>query len=173
MAPQGERLRRWRAMVLIAVFIVGLGLLLTRCPSNRDGMRGQLAQSMEETVAAARSGTLALELWIQRRSTDQLTSVQLSDARDEIVKAYKGIAALRADDPVDIERQRTLTESMTTIIAQLNAAAATIATSPPSRRRIRSAMNCGPRPTHWKAATADDEDLLGSAGDPHRHRWIR
>jgi cytochrome c-type biogenesis protein CcmE len=126
MAQQGERLRRWRAMALIAVLIVGLGLLLTRCPSNRDGMPGQLAQSMDETVAAARSGALALELWIQRRSTDQLTSVQLSDARDEVVKAYKGIADLRADDPVDIERQRMLTESMTTIIAQLNAAAATI-----------------------------------------------
>ena len=64
---------------------------------------------MEETTAAARSGALALDLWIQRRSTAQLTSVQLSDARDEVVKAYKGIAELKAEDPVDIERQRMLT----------------------------------------------------------------
>jgi hypothetical protein len=126
MAQQGERPRRWRAVLLLAVFIVGLGLLLTRCPSNRDGMPGQLAQSMDETVTAARSGALALDLWIQRRSTAQLTSVQLSDAREEVVKAYKGIADLRAEDPVDIGRQRMLTDSMTTIIGQLNAAAATI-----------------------------------------------
>src|SRR5215207_3765419 len=142
MAQQGERLRRWRALVLIAVFIVGLGLLLTRCPSNRDGMPGQSAQPMEETVAAARSATPALELWIQRRSTDQLTNVQLSDARDEVVKAYKGIADLRAEDRVDIERQRTLTESMTTIIAQLNAAAATIrhVTSEPAPHKARDEL---------------------------------
>lgn len=142
MAQQGERLRRWRAIVLIAFLIVGLGLLLTRCPSNRDGMPGQLAQSMDETVAAARSGSLALELWIQRRSTDQLTSVQLSDARDEVVKAYKGIADLRAEDPADIERQRMLTESMTIIIAQLNAATATIrhVTSEPTPEKARDEL---------------------------------
>jgi methylaspartate ammonia-lyase len=52
--------------------------------------------------------------------------VQLSDARDEAVKAYKGIADLRAEDPVDVGRQRMLTESMTAIIAELNAASATI-----------------------------------------------
>ena len=55
MAHQRERLRRWRMAVLLVVFIVGLGLLLTCCPSNRDGMPGQLAQSMDETVGAARS----------------------------------------------------------------------------------------------------------------------
>jgi methylaspartate ammonia-lyase len=67
-----------------------------------------------------------LDLWLQRRSTDQLTSVQLSDARDEVVKAYKGIAELKAEDPVDIGRQRMLTEAMTGIVGQLNAAGATI-----------------------------------------------
>jgi hypothetical protein len=55
-----------------------------------------------------------------------LTSVQLADARDEVVKAYKGIADLRADDPVDLDRQRMLTSSMTAIIGQLNAAAGTV-----------------------------------------------
>jgi cytochrome c-type biogenesis protein CcmE len=139
MAEQRERLRRWRVVALLAVFILSLGLLLTQCPSNRDGMPGQLAQSMEETVGAARSGILALDLWVERRSTDQLTSVQLSDARDEVVKAYKGIADLKAEDPVNIERQRMLTESMTAIIAQLNAASATIrhVTSEPSAEKAR------------------------------------
>ena len=138
MAQAGER-RRWRTVALLVVFIVGLGLLLTQCPSNREGMPGQLAQSMDEAVTAARSGALALDLWLQRRSTNQLTSVQLSDARDEVVKAYKGIAELKAEDPVDIGRQRMLTESMTGIIGQLNAAVGTIRhiTPQPSPEKIR------------------------------------
>jgi cytochrome c-type biogenesis protein CcmE len=126
MEERRERLHRLRALFLLAVILVGFGLLLTRCPANRDGMPGQLAQSMDETVTAARSGALALDLWIQRRSTNQLASVQLSDARDEVVKAYKGIADLQAEDPTDIGRQRMLTESMTSIIGQLNAASAKI-----------------------------------------------
>src|SRR5215207_7582301 len=94
---QSERLRRLRTVALLAVFIVALGLLLTRCPSNRDGAPGLLAQSMDETVTSARSGALAIDLWLQRRSTNQLTSVQISDARDEVSKAYKGIAELKAE----------------------------------------------------------------------------
>jgi cytochrome c-type biogenesis protein CcmE len=139
MAHRGERLRRLRGMLLLAVIIVGLGLLLTRCPSNRDGMPGQLAQSMDKTVTAARSGALALDLWIQRSSTNQLTSVALGDARDEVVKAYKGIADLRAEDPVDIGRQRMLTESMTNIVGQLNAAVGTVrhVTTQPSPEKAR------------------------------------
>ena len=62
MSQQGERLRRWRAMALLGAFFVSLGLLLTQCPSNREGMPGQLAQSMDEAVTAARSGALALDL---------------------------------------------------------------------------------------------------------------
>ncbi len=31
-------------------FCIGLGLLLTQCPANRDGIPGQLAQTMDETV---------------------------------------------------------------------------------------------------------------------------
>ena len=103
-------------------------------------MPGQLAQSMEETTAAARSGALSLDLWTQRRATAHLTSVSLSDARDEVVRAYKGIADLRADDPVDLHRQRMLTGSMTSIIGQLNAAVATVRTitSQPSAEKVRS-----------------------------------
>ena|SRR5437763_11756804 len=126
MAQQGGRLRRWRPMALLGAFLVSLGLLLTQCPSNRDGMAGQLAQSKDETVTAARSAALALDLWIKQRSTNQLASVQISDARDEVVKAYKGIADLEAEDPADVHRQRMLTESMTSIIGQLNAASATV-----------------------------------------------
>jgi hypothetical protein len=102
-------------------------------------MPGQLAQAMEETTGAARSGALALELYDQRRSSAALTSVALSDARDEVVKAYQGIADLKADDPVDIERQRALTDSMTTIVGQLNAAAAAIreVTTEPDPRKAR------------------------------------
>jgi hypothetical protein len=137
---------RVRRALLLALLIVALGLLLTRCPANRDGMPGQLAQSMQETTGAARSGALALDQWAQRRSTAQLTSVQLADARDEVVKAYKGIADLKADDGVDLERQRMLTASMTSIVAQLNAAGATV-------------RNVTPEPTVEKAR----DDLIASA----------
>ncbi len=89
-------------------------------------MPGQLAQAMEETTAAARSGVLALDVWMQQRSTTQLASVQISDARDEVTKAYKGIADLKAEDPIDLGRQRMLTEAMTAIIGQLNAASAAL-----------------------------------------------
>jgi hypothetical protein len=122
----GKRLQRIRAVFLLVVLVVGLGLLLTRCPANRDGMPGQLAQAMEETTAAARSSVMALDLWMQQRATTQLASVQITDARDEVTKAYKGIADLRAESPTDLGRQRMLTESMTAIIGQLNAASAAL-----------------------------------------------
>jgi hypothetical protein len=128
MAQQGERLRRWRVIAILAAFFIGLGLLLKQCPSNRDGMPGQLAKSMDETVNSARSAALAIDLWLQQRSTNQLASVQISDARDEVVKAYQGVAELKAEDPVDIKRQAMLTQSMTEIIGQLNAASATLRT---------------------------------------------
>ena len=128
MAQRTERLRRRRVMAVLAALLVGLGLLLTQCPSNRDGMPGQLAQSMDETVNSARSGALAIDLWLQRRSTNQLASVQISDARDEVIKAYKGVAELKAEDPADIRRQQMLAQSMTEIIGQLNAASATLRT---------------------------------------------
>jgi cytochrome c-type biogenesis protein CcmE len=139
MEGRRERLQRLRVASLLAAIIVGLGLLLTQCPSNRDGMPGKLAQSMDETTTAARSGALALDLWIQRRSTNQLASVQLSDAREQVVEAYKGITDMRAEDQVDIGRQRMLTESMTAIIGELNAAAATIrhVTTDPTAEKAR------------------------------------
>lgn len=126
MADDGDSPRRTRTALLAVLLIVALGLLLTRCPANRDGMSGQLAQAMEETVAAARSGAYALDLRMRDRSTPQLVSVQIGDARDEVVKAYKGIADLRAGDPADLDRQRMLTEAMTTMIGQLNTASARV-----------------------------------------------
>ena len=126
MPPQRERLRQSRPVLVLVLLLVALGLLLTQCPANRDGMPGQLAQAMEETTGAARSGALALDLWLQHRSTAQLTSVQVADARDEVVKAYQGIADLKAEDPADIARQQMLTAAMTTIIGWLNAAGATL-----------------------------------------------
>ena len=53
-------------------------------------------------------------------------SVQLGDARDQVVKAYKGIATLDTKDPIDLERQQFLTASMTAIIAALNATTALV-----------------------------------------------
>ncbi len=94
-----------RAAAAVVVVIVLPLLILTGCPANRDGMPGRLAAAMEETVAAARSGVLALQLWTQDRSTRQLVNVQLTDARDEVTKAYQGIAELRAEDPADVRRQ--------------------------------------------------------------------
>ncbi len=142
MATKVQRPHRFQVWLLLATIIVGFGLLLTQCPANRDGMPGQLAQSMKETTSAARSAALALDLWLQGRSTDQLTSVQISDARQDVAKAYKETADLRDDDPADLHRQQMLTESMTAIIGQLNAASATLrrVTTEPDLASIRDSL---------------------------------
>ena len=90
-------------------------------------------------VAAARSGAFALDLRVRDRTTRQLASVQLSDARDEVLKAYKGIADLEAEDAVDIDRQQLLTTSMTDIIGRLNTASARVReiTAEPPLPRLR------------------------------------
>ncbi|KWX64266.1 hypothetical protein [Mycobacterium sp. NAZ190054] len=119
----GSQLRVAAVLVLMAG---ALALVLTSCPGNRDGMPGQLATAKEETESAARSGALALDLWMQRRSTRNLTAVQLSDARDQIAQSYSGIAVLKAEDPQDLRRQSLLAETMTVLIGQLNAANAAV-----------------------------------------------
>jgi hypothetical protein len=115
-----------RTVLRAAVIVVGLAALLafilTSCPSNRDGMPGRLAQARDEAESAARSAALALDLWADGHSTQELVCVQLADNRDEVVKAYKGIAELKAEDPVDVGRQKMLTDSMTSIVGQLNSA---------------------------------------------------
>jgi hypothetical protein len=132
---------RVRAALLV-LLIVGFGLLLTQCPANRDGMPGQLAHAMKQSVTAARSGAFALDSYEKGRATAQLTSVQLSDARNDAVKAYKGVAELRAEDPVDVDRRRLLVRATTTIVDQLNAAAATVdgVTTQPSPESARRAL---------------------------------
>lgn len=135
-----ERARRLEGPLVLLAVLVALGLLLTCCPANRDGMPGQLASAMEETASAARSGAAALDLWSQGRSTAQLAGVQLSDARSDVAKAYQGVADLRAREPVDVGRQRMLIDSMTDIIGILNAAAASIrgVSSEPAPQRARA-----------------------------------
>jgi hypothetical protein len=119
--------RRLVRLAVLPAAIVGILLFaLTSCPANRDGMPGQLASAMEETLSAARSGALAIDLWQRGRSTGQVAGVQLSDARDEVAKGYEGIAVLRAEDPTDLARQALLGETMTTIIASLNKANAAV-----------------------------------------------
>ncbi|GAA2809259.1 hypothetical protein [Mycolicibacterium pallens] len=103
-----------------------LALILTSCPANRDGMPGQLATAKQETQSAVRSAALALQLSADRRSTSALASVQLVDMRDQIVKAYKKIASLRADNDTDLKHQRVLTTAMTAFIDDLNAASAAV-----------------------------------------------
>jgi len=142
MGRQRERLHQYRAVLMVVLLAIGLGLLLTQCPANRDGMPGQLATAMQETAAAARSGGLALDLWLAHRSTTQLTSVQLSDARDEVVRACKGTAELKADGPMDVRRQRMLTAAMTAIIDRLNAASARLR-GVTSDERLREEQRAG------------------------------
>lgn len=113
--------RRQVRLALLPLALAGVLLfVLTSCPSNRDGMPGRLASAMEETLSAARSGAMAIDLWQRGRSTGQLASVQLSDARDEVTSGYEGISVLRAEDPHDLARQTLLIRTMTTIIATLN-----------------------------------------------------
>lgn len=119
--------RRLVRVALIPAAIVGVLLfVLTSCPANRDGLPGQLATAMEETVSAAHSGALAIDLWQRGRSTGHVTRVQLSDARDEVTRGYDGIAVLRAEDERDLARQTLLIRTMTEIIATLNEANAAV-----------------------------------------------
>jgi hypothetical protein len=122
--------RPLRVLAVLLALAAALAFVLTSCPSNRDGMPGQLATAKEDTQSAARSAALALQMWAQHRSTQALTTVQLSDARDEVVKAYQGIATLKAEDPADLGRQALLTRTMTELIRTLNDANAAVRSLP-------------------------------------------
>jgi hypothetical protein len=123
--------------------------ILTSCPSYRDGMAGQLASAKDETQSAARSAALAIQLWSQHRATQDLTCVQLSDARDEVVKAYEDIATLKAQNPTDLDHQALLTRTMTEVTGTLNQANAA----------VRSLGN-QPDPRPLGQALADQADVL-------------
>jgi hypothetical protein len=103
-----------------------VAFVLVGCPSYRDGVPGELAQGRDDAESAARSAALALDLWGRGQSTRQATAVQLSDARDEVVKASKDVAELKVDDHIDLDRQRFLMQTMTRTVIDLNAANAAI-----------------------------------------------
>jgi hypothetical protein len=88
--------RRIRSAVLLVIVLVVVGVLLHGCPSFRDGVAGDMYRAQQQSESAATTGVLALDLWRDHRSTNQLAAVQLGDARDEVTKAYKGIATLTA-----------------------------------------------------------------------------
>ncbi|MDT5066266.1 MAG: hypothetical protein QOK02_2421 [Mycobacterium sp.] len=119
-----------RVTVGLLVIAATLAFVLTSCPSNRDGMPGQLATAKDDTQSAARSAALALQMWAQHSSTRNLTSVQLADARDEVVKAFRGIATLKAEDPADLGRQLMLTRAMTDVVGTINDANAAVRALP-------------------------------------------
>ena len=68
MSTPGGR-RALRALTVVLVLAGALAFILTSCPSNRDGMPGQLASAKDDAQSAARSGALALQLWARHRST--------------------------------------------------------------------------------------------------------
>jgi hypothetical protein len=111
---------------LVAVLL----FVLTSCPSYRDGMSGQLFSAKDDTLSAARSAALAIELWSRHQSTEDLTCVQLSDARDEVVKAYEDIATLKAQNPTDLARQALLTRTTSEVGDLLNDASAAVRAVP-------------------------------------------
>jgi hypothetical protein len=122
---------RTRRVVAGLLVIAGvIAFVLTSCPSNRDGMSGQLATAKDETQSAARTAALALDIWTQHRSTRNLVAVQMADARDEIVKSYSSIATLKADNPADLGRQGLLTHAMTDLIGTLSDANAAVRALP-------------------------------------------
>lgn len=126
----------WRAVartiITLLVILGAAAFLLVGCPSYRDGVPGQLARGRDDVESAARSAALALDLWGRGRSTRQATAVQLSDARDEVLKAVKDVAELTVDDHIDLARQQFLIQTMTRAVVDLNAANAAIRAVPGS-----------------------------------------
>jgi hypothetical protein len=119
-------LRRVRSALLLLLILAVAAVLLHGCPAYRDGMSGQLAQAQQESQSAVKTGVLALDLWRQHRSTKQAAAVAISDARDEVTKAYKGIATLTAKHEFDLRMQRDLTSAMTEAVNTLNTAGSAV-----------------------------------------------
>jgi len=120
------RARRIRTWSLAAAVVLLAALVLTSCPDLRDGTPGQLFRAEQEAESAARSAALALDLLNRERSTAALASVAVSDARDEVVKAFEMVSGTGVDDATDLTRQSLLTNSMSKIIDQLDTAEATL-----------------------------------------------
>jgi hypothetical protein len=124
-----------RTAAALLIIFVAFGVLLSRCPSFREGMAGKLANAQEESESATQTGLLALDLWRSHKSTEQLAAVQLADARDEVTKNYKSVAELTATHDDDLRQQHALLDGMTDAIVALTTAAAVVhgvdsATSP-------------------------------------------
>jgi hypothetical protein len=119
--------------VMWIVLAGALAVLVANTPANRDGMAGQLATANEQTQSAARSAALAVQLWAAGDSTNHLVAVQLSDARQAVVRSYQEIADLQADNPDDARRQQVLTTGMTEIVNDLNEVSQSIRGAAPHR----------------------------------------
>lgn len=115
-----------RIAATVLAIIASVAFVAAGCPSYRDGAPGQLASGRDDAESAARSAALALDLWTHGRSTQQLTAVQLTDARDEVVKASKDVAQLTVQDQVDLDRQGFLIQAMARLVIDMNAADAAV-----------------------------------------------
>ncbi|MCV7180583.1 hypothetical protein [Mycolicibacterium murale] len=121
-----------RAATALLMILGAAAFVLVGCPSYRDGVPGELARGRDDAESAARSAALALDLWGRDRSTRNLVSVQLSDAREEVAQAYKDVIELTVEERVDVERQRFLLDSMTHVLRDLSAADAAVRAVPGS-----------------------------------------
>lgn len=120
-------------VVVLVVMLVGVAFAAAGCPSNRNGIEGQLAQARDEAQSAARSGALALESWQRGRSTASLVSVQLSNARDDVVEAYQGAAELSVSAGANADWQRSLAGAMNHVVDLLNTAGVVVDQEPPTQ----------------------------------------
>lgn len=118
--------RPLRVITASLVLAGALALALTSCPSNRNGVPGQLTTAAQEAQSAARSAAFALDAWEQRRSTGNLASVQLADALDETADALSGIAVVTTEAPDELRRQAVLTRELSTMVVVLNEAGAAV-----------------------------------------------
>jgi hypothetical protein len=89
-------------------------------------MAGALARAQESCESTTQTGVFALDLWRAGKSTNQLAAVQITDARDEVAKNCKGVAALTADHEDDLRWQHSLLAAMTDAITALDGAAAVV-----------------------------------------------
>ena len=103
----------------------------------------------------------------------RLTSLQLSDVRDEVVKAFQGIAVLRAEDPVDVDRQALPTQRMNSMIDTLNEASAAVRALSvrTGLARLRQEL-IGDADRLETVSTADGQAVCCRLGHSHRYRRI-
>ena len=106
-------------MFVVAVAAV-VALALFATPTSRGGAVAQLVRAADDAASAVRSAGVALNAWQRGRSTRNLTSVQLTDARDHVVSATGTVAELDLQNTADIERRRTLSGELNAAVDLLN-----------------------------------------------------